>query len=230
MGRLHRRTVAVCLVLILAATPAVAGVRVVGDHPTTRKHAHFGFDFEPHVAFSRPTGDAGRAFDHGIDGGLSVTSMQSRRVGIGLDVGYQHWPSPKGGVALDEFVNSFGGTPISGTNVFVDQFDVSAHLRLTEPDQFIIPFLDLGVGMVRANGAIEYPTHVVSGPLGTLILTDSHHVSTEPEVSVRVGIDVSSQKGVRVGPDLSYKWIFFGSESTPFTALGIGAHARFGSW
>jgi len=172
MSRLHRRTAAVCIVALvfgaLFAAPALAGVRVVGDHPTTTKRGHFGLDFEPHVAFSMPTGDAGKAFDHGIDAGLSVTSMQSRRVGIGLDVGYQHWPSPQAGVAIDEFVNSFGGAPISGTNVFVDQFDVSAHLRLTEPDQFIVPWLDLGVGMVRAVGTLEFPVHEITGSFGTI--------------------------------------------------------------
>jgi len=57
---------------------------------------------------------------------------------------------------------------------------------------------------------------------------DTHHVTLSPEAVVRAGVDVSSQGGLRVGPDVSYRWAFL-DDGARFAAFAIGGHVRFGS-
>lgn len=230
MGR-RLRFAAVLLTAILSAAPAAAGVRIVGDHPTTRKHEKFGLDFGARVALSTPTGESD-VFDHGIDLALTFTSMQTRNAGIGFELEYQRRPSPKAGAALDELFSSFGGTPIQGTQVFVDAVQASLHVRLeaAPSGELFIPWADVGAGLERANGTVDYPVGAITGPGWLLTLNSSHAITWSPACSVRAGFDVSSQKGVRVGPDASYQWVFVsGDHETTFTAYALGLHVRFGT-
>lgn len=231
--RLVLRSAAVLLAAFLFATPAFSGVRITGDHPSTTKHEKFGFDLGARVALSTPT-EKSDAYDHGIDAALTFTSMQTPHAGIGLELGYQHWPSSKAGAALDqyfsEFMNQLGGPSIQGTRAFVDAFQVSAHIRACAlPGGAVGPWADLGVGLVRANATIDFPgSGTFAGSGGSVTLLDSHTVTYSPGISLGAGFDVSSQKGIRVGPDASYRWVFVeGDNSATFTAFAVGLHVRF---
>ena len=224
------RSAAALVAAILFATPALAGVRIDESPPSGRKHEKFGLDLGARVALSTPTGDSD-AFDRGVDLTLTLTSMQTRNAGIGFEVEYQRRNSPMSGAALDEFINSFGGSQVEGTQVFVDAFQASLHVRLqAQSDQLAVPWVDAGAGLERATGTIDYPVDTVTGPGWQLTLISSHHVTWSPACSVRAGFDVSSQKGIRVGPDASYQWVFVsGSREATFTAWALGFHARFGT-
>lgn len=215
---------------ILLATPAVASVRIDQSPPSARKHEKFGLDLGARVALSTPTHDSD-AFDRGVDLALTLTSMQTRNAGIGFELEYQRRNSPKTGAALDEFINSFGGPAVEGTRVFVDALQASLHVRLeARSSELLLPWADVGAGLERANGTIDYPVETVTGPGWQLTLVSSHHVTWSPACAVRTGFDVSSQRGIRVGPDASYQWVFVGgSREAMFTAWALGFHARFGT-
>ena len=227
-GRL-RFTLAL-LVAVLCAVPAAAGVRVTGEHPASRTREKVGMDFGPRITFSTPTGKSD-AYDHGIDAAVTFTSMQTRNVGIGVELGYLHWPSSEGGRELDQyftaFSNQLGGPSIQGTRVFVDALQASVHVRLVDPSwPAFVKWADLGAGLERATGTIDFPDREPGWVFG---LEDSHHVTYNPALSASAGFDVSSQRGVRVGPDVSYRWAFVdGNHNTTFSTLGVGLHVRFG--
>lgn len=50
------------------------------------------FDVGPQLSLSRPTGRAHDAMDPGINVGAMATLMQDSTAGVGVDVGYHHWP------------------------------------------------------------------------------------------------------------------------------------------
>ena len=224
---------AALLASVLIAASAEAGVRVTDSRPPARKHEKFGMDVGPRIAFSTPTGESD-VFDHGIDAAVTFTSMQTPHAGIGFELGYLHWPSSEGGRELDEFFSSFttalGGPAIQGTRVFVDAVQASLHVRLVDPSwPAFVKWAEFGAGLERATGTTDFPNETVSGPGWVLHLTDSHHVTWSPALSASAGFDVSSQRGVRVGPDASYRRVFIdGNHNTTFSAFGLGLHVRFG--
>ena len=222
----HLRFTAALSAVVLFATPALAGVSVTGSHPSERTHEKFGLDLGARVAFSTPIGES-KSFDHGIDAAVTLMSMQSRHVGIGAELGYLHWPSSEGGRAIDQELsvlsNQLGGPPIQGTQVFINAFQASAHMRWVPlSGRALVPWTDLGAGLERGTGTIDFPD---TGPGSVFQLQDSHHVTYNPALSVSAGFDVSSQKGVRVGPDVSGRWAFV--DGTTFSALGVGLHVVF---
>lgn len=228
--RAFLRPATVLFAALLFATPSSAGARIGEAPPSGRKHEKFGLDLGARVALSTPTHDSD-AFDRGVDLALTLTSMQTRNAGVGFELEYQRRNSPKSGAVLDEFINSFGGSQVEGTQVFVDAFQASLHVRLqAQSDQLLVPWADVGAGLERATGTIDYPVDTVTGPGWQLTLVSSHHVTYSPACSVRAGFDVSSQRGIRVGPDASYQWVFVsGSRQATFTAWALGLHARFGT-
>ncbi len=227
-SRLHGRTAAACFTAILFSVPALAGVRVVEPYSTPHPHRNFGFDFGPRVSWLLPTGQSAQGFERGIDAGFELTSMQSRHVGIGIEVGYQHWPSPQAGRAYDQLFSAFGHAPVRGTKVFVDGWRAAGHVTIVPlQSRTVRPWLEMGLGVVRMRTTIEFPVNQLVAAGWTIHQRAFHGVSDAPEFAAGGGVDFRVGRALRAGPDLSYRWIY-PSDAQALTAFEVGCHLRFG--
>ena len=223
MRRALRCTIVVAAA-VLFALPARAGVRVTEPLPRGSERQGFSVAVEPHAAFSMPTGEPD-AMDGGHDFGLRVTFMQTRHTGMGVDIDHQHWISPEAGRELDRLFGAFGA--LSGTRVSIDALHLGVHLRVFPwPDATVVPWLQVGGGVAIATSDIDFPVQRIDGQGFTVLLHDSQSRSDQPEFHAGGGFDFPVAKHVRIGPDVTWRWIYF--EPAPsFTAFSAGVHARF---
>ena len=226
MRRLVRLARVLCVLVPLFASPARAGVRVTEPYPRTSR-PNFGLDFGPHVALSVPTGDS-RAYDSGIDAGLSFTVMNDSYFGVGLDVSYFHWPSSLAAGQLDQLFTILAGVPIRGSQVFADAFGASLHVRVEAlSGKPVSPWAQLEIGVCRVNATVRVPADQLQGTNVIVTNAVSHDVTNNPMIAVRAAVDFPGEGSTRFGPDVSYRWIQVSGSGTRFTAVAVGGHIHF---
>lgn len=222
-----RLTWAACLAMAVVATPAFAGVRVVGPAPVSGPRA--GFEYGPWISASAPTSTAGDVFDRGINAGVTVTEMQTPMIGVGADVAYLRYPSPTVGASWDALFSSFGSAPVSGTEFTMTSLQLSGHFKVSPlPGRRVEPWVQAAMGVSRANRKLEVPVVQLQAAGWQVYKATSNEITYQPLFETRAGLDFKTSEGMKIGVHASYEWLLFSNETSAFTALSIGGHVLFG--
>ena len=228
MSRRLRSTAAffAASLLVTAVVPALAGVSVVGPRARTDRNEKHGFEYGLRAAVSAPTDDAD-GIDPGFDGAVYVTTSRTRTAAAFVELGYSHWPSRRAGEELDRLFTVL--TPVHGTKVFVDAVQLSGHARVAPlPGRAASPWMELGVGIVRSNGTVRFPVEQLEASGWTVIQGTTHSITYSPVFDVGAGLDFALDRGMRVGPDAAFRWVYFEEGRQFVTTFCMGGHVRFG--
>ena len=217
------------LVVGLVATSAFAGAMVTGPAPP---HAPWlGFEISPWISASVPTALADETFDGGVSAGVSATALQTPLVGMGVGVTYTHWPSPAGGALLDALFSGLSGYPVSGTKFTMSEWRAGLHLTVSPlRARPFAPWAQAGVGASRAVRRLEVPVEQLQAAGWQVLEPIVDEITYQPIAETRIGFDIRTRTGTKIGLHASYIWLFLADESEPFTAFTLGGHAVFGRW
>ena len=177
------------------------------------------FELGPQLAISVPTDDAGDALDLGINAGVTATFMETSTGGIGVDLGYHHWPGSSDlNAATDALLSRLSGREISGSKWTVSAFQATGHVKLLAPMSGpVAPWIQVGVGVYRVNVNLE------------LLGKRSDNIMYEFGYMGGVGLDFWTSTRTKLGLDASYHFLNSKNDfRTNFTAFTIGTHLLFG--
>jgi hypothetical protein len=196
----HKSGSALLILLLLAAMPAKAAVRV---------------EFGPLLAFPVPSADVGNA-ELGIDTGATVTVMDKPGAGVGIDLIYHQWPTSAD--FKSEFDKSLIFLKIDSETWSIRTLQATAHVKLLAPSVAgTVPWFQAGIGLYRLDPNLIAPTG------------DRLKATNETGAYGSLGFDHVASPGLRLGLDATYHHLWvkssFGSD---FSALSIGAHVLFG--
>ena len=218
-----------CLGLLLAAGPAVAGVRVT-EPWSPQAPERTGFEVGLSSSLSTPTGRSREEFDPSPHVSLVATWMQSEHEGIGIDVGYSKWPAPAAGAELDRLLTVLGRGTIRGTEITSSALRIGAHLEFAPlPRMRIAPRVEGGTGMNRVTTRFEIPQEqlIAAGWSGK---SNGKGVDWQPDVTACFGLDVRTSAHVKIGFEASYQWMFVENAPSAFTTFSLGGRVTFGRW
>jgi hypothetical protein len=225
LAAFRRFAMCTCLATGLIATCTFAGGRV------EERARDVSVEIGPWVSMSVPTGVAGDQFDRGVNAGVSITTMRTRMVGAGADLGYGLWSSPAAGAALDALFTAFGTTPVSGTKYTMAALRGSLHVKVVPlPGGRVAPWVQVSAGVCRVNKRLQFPADQLRAAGWQVLKESSDEISYEPLLVTGVGFDLKTRTGMKLGLDASYQWLVLADNDPAFTAFTIGGHILFGRW
>jgi hypothetical protein len=117
------------------------------------------FEWGPRFAVTAPTGSAGHSMDLGFNAGVRANFMFRATSGLGVDLGYHYWPgSSYAKSALDDFLSTFSGIPITGSDLNLSAIEATAHVKEVLPVSGpVAPWIQLGAGVYRMHGKFDAP-------------------------------------------------------------------------
>ncbi len=178
----------------------------------------WGLELGPQLALSVPTGSAGDTYAPGVGGGLTATFMHNPVAGVGLDLGYHHWPGASDAEAeFDAWLSRLSGRTITGTKWSLGTFEVAGYGRVVAPVRGpVVPWL-------RAGVAYYYLRHHLE-----LMGQAADDTDWQFGYIGGVGFDVRATATMKLGLDATYRYLMWeddaGQRSTAYT---IGAHLLF---
>lgn len=190
------------------------------------------FELGPQLAISAPTGDGGEAMDAGINAGVTATFMKNSTAGIGVDLGYHHWPgSSEANAAYDALLSRLSGTPISGSKGTFSAFMATGHVKVIPPlSGRVAPWVQVGAGLYRVNGNVKVPEDQLRAAGWQVVKQSSGDIFYEFGYMGGVGLDFKTNTSMKFGLDASYHYLQSrGDLRVNLTMFTIGAHVLFGS-
>lgn len=178
------------------------------------------FDVGPQLSLSRPTGRAHDAMDPGINVGAMATLMQDSTAGVGVDVGYHHWP---GSAGLDRYfdaaLNGLGFMS-TGSRFTFSAIEATAHVKVVPPLRGPVgPWIQVGAGVYVVNRTL------------VLVGQSSHAITEEFGYKGGVGVDLRTSANAKLGLDASFHYLLSRADlGTNLTVFTIGTHVLFGRW
>lgn len=191
--------------------------------------------FGPSIAFPIPAADVGES-QLGVDLGLTLHSMESSHVGVGLDLVYHYWPaSPEYTAAYDRYLRGWLQTIDSPTWSF-SAIQVSGHLKFIGPTiRGHAPWAQIGGGFYRVNRNLADPNW--EGSVMTVLGGGPNRIVVVPGWYGSIGVDFRTSPTMVLGLNATYQRLSAESEPSVwgdeiaipgFSAFTVGTQILFG--